>query len=107
MRIDEDRRNYLLLLILLLIVLFGIVYSPKLHGDAIPLKNPTTGEEGYWISEEDLQASVVAADLAKALKVEVEEMEEKVFKSRRREAIEIGGLVGLLTYIILHLIGGS
>jgi hypothetical protein len=101
-----DLKEYLLLLILISIVLFGLVSGVRAHGEAIPMKNPSTGEEGYWISESDLQASIVAANTVDSLSKENEILKEKFYKSRRREAAEVGGLIGLLTYIILTLVGG-
>lgn len=102
----DKSREYLLIFLLISLIIFGLASSPKLHGDAIPLENPITREEGYWISEEDLQASIVAAETVAELEEENEVLKEKVFKVKRREAVEVGTLAALLLYFILQLFGG-
>ena len=99
-------KEYLLIAFLISLIVLGLAFAPHLHGEAIPMENPTTGEEGYWISEEDLQASIVAAEIVAELEEENGVLKEKVFKVKRREGVEVGAITALLLYFILQLVGG-
>jgi hypothetical protein len=112
MKLRKENRGALFLIIALSVLIFlGLFFSPPLHGDAIPMKNPSTGEEGYWISEEDLQASIVAAETVGSLEETQKDLLKEIRKLEKTNTILFGvttGVsVGVLTFFFLNLVFGG